>query len=106
AALLSSAPVPAKSRAGTATAVARQIIFDSDLVFIVRVPPKLGSKIPSERILKRKGDQICVKVAGNKNVLWRLGCLVFVVAVITPIGLSGPSFAKRIFEARDRLSPK
>jgi hypothetical protein len=29
-----------------------------------------------------------------------------VIAVITPIGLSCQSFCKRIFDARDRLSPE
>jgi hypothetical protein len=88
-----------QSRSG-ATTVAIQTIFEIDLVFIVQVSP------PSKRIPERKGDQICMKVAWNKNVLRRLGSLIFVIAVITPIGLSGPSFCKRIFEACDRLSPK
>ena len=47
-----------------------------------------------------------MKVPWNENVLGRTNRLIFVIAVITPIGLSGPSFAKPIFEARDGLSPK
>src|SRR5262249_50488410 len=54
AALLSSALVLAKSRAGTAAIIARQIIFDIDLVFIVQFPPKLESRVLQNAYLRER----------------------------------------------------